>query len=92
MLPTKEDQCSLPNEKEKKKQKQKERRKRELNAVTLALKPEHGPRGIWRKLLKPGALNLHWLGVIDLVFVTRVDGWSLASYRCLILEVIRSPG
>ena len=40
----------------------------------FTLKPKHGPRGIWRKPLKPGALNLHWLGVTDLVFVTRVDG------------------
>ena len=58
----------------------------------FALKPEHGPRGIRRKPLKPGALNLHWLGVTDFVFATRVDGWSLASCRCLILKVIRSLG
>ena len=50
------------------------------------------PWGIWRKPLKPDALNLNWLGVIDLVFAIRVDGWSLARCRCLILEVIRSPG
>ena len=92
VLPIKEDQCSLPNEKEMKKQKEKERRKRELKAVTLCLEPEHSPRGIWRKPLKPGALNLHWLGVIDFVFATRVDGWSLASCRCLILKIIQSPG
>ena len=35
-------------------------------SVMLALKPEQGPRGIWRKPLKPGALNLYWLGVTDL--------------------------
>ena len=34
--------------------------------VTLALKPEQGPMGIWRKSLKHGALNLNWLGVADL--------------------------
>ena len=40
----------------------------------FALKPERSLRGIWRKPLKPGALNLHWLGVADLVFATWVDG------------------
>ena len=75
----------LPKEKEKKK-------KRKKKFQRFALKPEHGPRGIWRKPLKPGALNLHWLGVADLVFATRVDGWSLASCRCWNFEIIRSPG
>ena len=55
-------------EKEKKKKKEKEK------SWHFALKPEHGPRGIWRKPLKPDALNLNWLGVIDLVFAIRVDG------------------
>ena len=77
-------------EKEMKKEKKKKRKRKKLQC--FALKPEHGPRGIWRKPLKPDALNLHWLGVADLVFATWVDGWSLASCRCLILEVIRSPG
>ena len=27
----------------------------------------------------------------DLVFATRVDGWSLVSWRCWRLEIIRSP-
>ena len=76
--------------KKKKKRKKKKRKRKKLQC--FALKPEHGPRGIWRKPLKPGALNLHWLGVTDFVFATWVDRWSLASYRCLILEVIRSPG
>ena len=35
-------------------------------SVTLALEPEQGPRGIWRKSLKPGALSLNWLGATDL--------------------------
>ena len=35
-------------------------------SVTLALKPEQGSRGIWRKSLIPGALSLYWLEVIDL--------------------------
>ena len=82
------------NEKEmkKKKKKKRKRKEKEKKLQCFALKPEHGPRGIWRKPLKPGALNLHWLGVADFVFATWVDGWSLASCRCLILEVIRSPG
>ena len=66
-------------EKEKKKKKKKKRKKekekkKNKNLQCFALKPEHGPRGIWRKPLKPGALNLHWLGVADFVFVTWVDG------------------
>ena len=48
--------------KRKRKEKEKEREKEE-KLQSFALKPEHGPRGIWRKHLKPGALNLHWLGV-----------------------------
>ena len=77
--------------KRKRKEKEKEREKEE-KLQRFALKPEHGPRGIWRKPLKPGALNLHWLGVADLVFATRVDGWSLASCRCWSFEIIWSPG
>ena len=65
-------------EKEKKiKRKRKEKeKKKNKNLQRFALKPEHGPRGIWRKPLKPGALNLHWLGVADFVFATWVDWWS----------------
>ena len=82
-------------EKEKKEEKEKEMKKEKKKKKKLqcfALKPEHGPRGIWRKPLKPSALNLHWLGVADFVFVTWVDGRSLASCRCWSLEIIRSPG
>ena len=62
-------------EKKKKKEKEKEKKKKKnKNLQCFALKPEHGPRGIWRKPLKPGALNLHWLGVADFVFATWVDG------------------
>ena len=61
----------LPKEKEKKRKK---KRKKKGKLQRFALKPEYGPRGLWRKPLKPGALNLHWLGVADLVFATRVDG------------------
>ena len=42
----------LPKEKKRKgKRKEKEKLQR------FALKPEHGPRGLWRKPLKPGALS-----------------------------------
>ena len=78
--------------KEKEKKKKRKRKEKEEKLQRFALKPEHGPRGIWRKPLRPGALNLHWLGVTDLVFATWVDGWSLASCRCWSLEIIRSPG
>ena len=62
-----------------KKKRNKKRRKRkykekEGKLQCFALKPEHGPRGIRRKPLNPGALNLHWLGVADFEFATRVDG------------------
>ena len=78
------------NIKEEKKKKKNE--KKRIESLCFALKPEHGPRGIWRKPLKPSALNLQWLGVADLVFATLVNGWSLASCRCWRLEIIRSPG
>ena len=31
--------------------------KNRIESHCFALKPEHGPRGIWRKPLKPGALS-----------------------------------
>ena len=31
--------------------------KKRIESHCFALKPEHGPRGIWRKPLKPGALR-----------------------------------
>ena len=37
--------------------KDKEKEKSQVKPCCLALKPEHGPRGLWRKPLKPGALN-----------------------------------
>ena len=91
MLPILEDQYSLPKRKRKTKEKEKEKKKK-IKSLSFVLKPEHGPRGVWRKPLKPGALSLNWLGVIDLVFVTWVDRESLTNFRCLIFEVIRSPG
>ena len=42
--------------------------------ASLALKPEQGPRGIWWKSLKPGALSLYWLGVTDLT-ARYMGGW-----------------
>ena len=57
-------------------EKEKKRKRKRIKLQRFALKPEHGPRGIWRKPLKPGALNLHWLGVTDFVFATWVDRWS----------------
>ena len=44
----------------------KKKRKEKEQSVSLALKPEQGPRGIRQKSLKPGALSLDWLGVTDL--------------------------
>ena len=82
---------SSQNKIKKEKGKEKEREKEE-KFQRFALKPEHGPRGIRQKPLKLGALNLHWLGFADLVFATRVDGWSLASCRCWSFEIIRSTG
>ena len=38
------------------KRSEKEKEKEE-KLQRFALKPEHGPRGIWRKPLKPGALS-----------------------------------
>ena len=61
------------SKKEKKKKKKKKIRKRKIKSCSFALKPEHSPRGVWRKPLKPDALSLNWLGVIDVVFVTWVD-------------------
>ena len=58
--------------KEKKKKKQKEKR---IKIAMLCLETRHGPRGIWRKPLKPGALKLYWLGATDLVLATWVDRW-----------------
>ena len=78
--------------KKKKKKKKTKIKEKEEKLQRFALKPEHGPRGIWRKPLKPSALNLHWLGVADLVFATRVDGWSLSSCRCWSFEIIQSLG
>ena len=41
----------------KRSEKEKEKKKKKKKFATLALKPEHSPRGILRKPLKPGALS-----------------------------------
>ena len=43
--------------KRKRKDKEKEKEKRIEMLWRFALKPEHGPRGIWRNPLKPSALS-----------------------------------
>ena len=43
--------------KRKRKDKEKEKEKRIEKPRCFSLKPEHGSRGLWRKPLKPGALN-----------------------------------
>ena len=49
----------IKEEKKKRKEKKKKRKKKEKEEKLrlFALKPEHGPRGIIRKPLKPGALS-----------------------------------
>ena len=68
VLPTKENQCSLPNEKEMRKQKEKERRKRELKAVTLCLETRTQSEGYMAKAFKarspkPSLVGSHRLRV-----------------------------
>ena len=58
--------------KEKKKKKQKEKT---IKIAMLCLETRARLRGIWRKPLNPGALNLYWLGATDLVLATWVDKW-----------------
>ena len=44
--------------KSKKKNKKKKKEEKRIEKLQrFALKPEHGPRGIWQKPLKPGALS-----------------------------------
>ena len=43
--------------KEKKKKRKRKEKEKEGKFQRFALKPEHGPRGLWQKLLKPGALS-----------------------------------
>ena len=39
------------------KEKKGKRKEKENQSQSFALKPEHGPRGLWRKPLKLGALS-----------------------------------
>ena len=43
--------------KEKEKKRKRKEKEKEEKLQRFALKPEHGPRGIWRKPLKLGALS-----------------------------------
>ena len=47
----------LPKKKEKEKEKKKKRKRKRRKLQRFALKPEHGPKGLWRKPLKPCALS-----------------------------------
>ena len=64
---------NMKEEENKNKRKEKEEKRRK-NSRLSALKPEHGPRGLWRKSLKLGALSLSWLGATGLVLAIWVDG------------------
>ena len=48
---------SKRKEKEKKKKRKRKEKEKEGKLQRFALKPEHGPRGLWRNPLKPGALS-----------------------------------
>ena len=72
MLPTIEDQCSLPKRK-RKEEKEKEKKKKKNKVVKFCLETRARSEGCMAKALKPDALSLNWLGVIDFVFVTWVD-------------------
>ena len=62
--------ANVSSKKKREKEKNKNKKKEE-NLQRFAFKPEHDPRGIWRKPLKPGALsqlvgshrlNAHYMG------------------------------
>ena len=59
--------------KEKEKEKKKKQKKKIEKPRRFALKPEHGPRGLRRNPLKPGALN-HLVGSHRLS-ARYVGGW-----------------
>ena len=58
--------------KEKEKKKQNEKR---IKIPMLCLETRARSEAIWRKHLKPGALNLYRLGATDLVLATWVERW-----------------
>ena len=49
--------CLLKQKKRKKKKRKRKEKEKEEKLQRFALKPEHRPRGIWRKSLKLGALS-----------------------------------
>ena len=62
----------LSSKKEKKKEKEKKKKKNKV--VNFCFETRARSEGVYgRKPLKPDSLSLNWLGVIDFVFVTRVD-------------------
>ena len=74
MLPTKENQCSLPNENEKKKKKEKNRRKRDMNAVTLCLEIRTRSEGYMAKAFKAWCPKPSMVGS-HLLCVRYMGGW-----------------
>ena len=57
-LPKQKEEKKKKKKKKKRKRKEKEKKKKEIRKLQcFTLKPEHGPRGIQRKSLKPGALS-----------------------------------
>ena len=54
-----EGQCVFQNKRRKKEKAKRKRKEKEIEEKLqrFALKPEHGPRGLWRNPLKPGALS-----------------------------------
>ena len=79
-------------EKEKEMKKEKKKKRKRIKIAMLYLETRARSEGYMAKAFKARCPKPHWLGVTELVFATWVDGWSLASYRCWSLEIIRSPG
>ena len=61
-------------EKEKEMKNEKKKKRKRIKIATLYLETRARSEGYMAKALKPGALNLHWLGVADFVFATWVNG------------------
>ena len=59
--------------KRKEKEKKKKRERKRMKIATLCLETRARFEGFMEKA--------NWLGATDLVFATRVDGWSLVSCR-----------
>ena len=77
----------LPRRKRKEKEKEKEEKLQHF-----ALKPEHGPRGIWRKAFKARCPKPSLVGSRRLS-VRYTGGWvEFSKLKVLEFEIIRSPG